>query len=82
MPRRAPSCRAARSLAGALVAASLLAAPAATAAVSWPQAKQDIKTAAHETGHAIAQGAHAAGHAIRHTAHALGGAIRRAVHGN
>jgi hypothetical protein len=69
-----------RILAGALLASGLLAPPARAA--NWPQVKQEIKSAAHDTGHAIVQGAHAAGHAIRHTAHALGSAIHRAVHGN
>ncbi|MBW4093213.1 MAG: hypothetical protein HIU82_19245 [Proteobacteria bacterium] len=79
MPHRTPVSLA-RILAGVLLAASLLAPPARAA--NWPQAKQEIKSAAHETGHAIVRGAHAAGHAIRHTAHALGSAIHRAVHGN
>jgi ferric-dicitrate binding protein FerR (iron transport regulator) len=66
----------------AALAAGLLAAPAAAHAMSWQATKQDIKTAAHETGHAIVAGAHAAGHAIRHGAYEVGRAFHRTFHGN
>lgn len=80
MPHPAPKRRRGRVLAGAL-AGCLLLAPATSQAASWQQAKQDIKTAAHETGRAIVDSAHAAGHAIRHAAHAVGAAFHRAVRG-